>query len=112
MQVAYECLMRAIKAVKPGMRYADVGAIISAHAKANGFSVVKTYCGHGICEHFHCAPNVPHYAKNKAKGTMQVRQPTMYSQLVPRRPATYARSAWRGAGPRSAPGQGVLLVPA
>jgi methionine aminopeptidase len=64
--------MKAIKAVKPGMRYADVGGIVSAHAKANGFSVVKTYCGHGICEHFHCAPTVPHYAKNKAKGTMQV----------------------------------------
>lgn len=35
-------------------------------------SVVRTYCGHGIGEYFHCAPNVPHYAKNKAKGTMKV----------------------------------------
>lgn len=35
-------------------------------------SVVRTYCGHGIGEFFHCAPNVPHYAKNKAKGTMKV----------------------------------------
>jgi methionyl aminopeptidase len=54
------------------MRYCDIGSIIAKHADMNGFSVVKTYCGHGICEHFHCAPNVPHYAKNKAKGTMQV----------------------------------------
>lgn len=35
-------------------------------------SVVRTYCGHGIGDLFHCAPNVPHYAKNKAKGTMKV----------------------------------------
>ena len=35
-------------------------------------SVVRTYCGHGIGDLFHCAPNVPHYAKNKAKGMMKV----------------------------------------
>jgi methionyl aminopeptidase len=35
-------------------------------------SVVRTYCGHGIGDLFHCAPNVPHYAKNKARGTMKV----------------------------------------
>ena len=34
--------------------------------------MVRTYCGHGIGDLFHCAPNVPHYAKNKAKGTMKV----------------------------------------
>jgi len=31
---------------------------------------VRTYCGHGIGKLFHTAPNVPHYAKNKAKGVM------------------------------------------
>ena len=34
--------------------------------------MVRTYCGHGIGELFHTVPNVPHYAKNKAKGVMQV----------------------------------------
>ena len=32
---------------------------------------MTTYCGHGIGSLFHTAPNVPHYPKNKAKGTMQ-----------------------------------------
>jgi methionyl aminopeptidase len=41
-------------------------------SKAAGCSVVTTYCGHGIGQLFHTVPNVPHYAKNKAKGTMQV----------------------------------------
>lgn len=30
--------------------------------------MVRTYCGHGINQLFHCAPNVPHYGKNKAVG--------------------------------------------
>ena len=29
------------------------------------FSVVRTYCGHGIGDLFHCAPNIPHYGHNK-----------------------------------------------
>ena len=33
-------------------------------------SVVRTYCGHGIHSLFHTAPNIPHYAKNKAKGVI------------------------------------------
>ena len=37
-----------------------------------GFAVDKTYCGHGIGEFFHCSPNIPHYAGNKAKFTMKV----------------------------------------
>jgi methionyl aminopeptidase len=53
----------AIAACKPGMLYRDVGAIIERHAKKNNLSVVRTYCGHGIGELFHCDPRVPHYAK-------------------------------------------------
>lgn len=49
-------------AVKPGVRYRELGNIIQKHAQANGFSVVRSYCGHGIHKLFHTAPNVPHYA--------------------------------------------------
>ncbi|EGW12440.1 Methionine aminopeptidase 1 [Cricetulus griseus] len=54
--------MQAIDAVKPGVRYRELGNIIQKHAQANGFSVVRSYCGHGIHKLFHTAPNVPHYA--------------------------------------------------
>ena len=47
-------------------------------ARANGCSVVRTYVGHGINDLFHGAPNIPHYAKNKAVGTMK---PGMVSHL-------------------------------
>jgi len=67
-----QCLTLAIEACRPGARYRDLGNIITKHASSKGFSVVKTYCGHGIGDLFHCAPNVPHYAHNKAKGIMKV----------------------------------------
>uniref|UniRef100_G3NPM6 Methionine aminopeptidase n=1 Tax=Gasterosteus aculeatus aculeatus TaxID=481459 RepID=G3NPM6_GASAC len=61
-QTTYECLMQSIDSVKPGVRYRELGNIIQKHAQANGFSVVRSYCGHGIHRLFHTAPNVPHYA--------------------------------------------------
>jgi methionyl aminopeptidase len=67
-ETARECLDEAIKLVKPGMLFRDPGNVIEKHAKSKNCSVVRTYCGHGINQLFHCAPNVPHYAKNKAVG--------------------------------------------
>lgn len=70
-QTTYECLQEAIKLVRPGVKFRDLGTVIQKHANANGFSVVRSYCGHGIHRLFHTAPNVPHYAKNKAYGVMK-----------------------------------------
>ncbi|XP_072164917.1 methionine aminopeptidase 1-like [Diadema setosum] len=70
-RVTYESMMQAIDIVKPGVKYREVGAVIQKHCQAHGFSVVKTYCGHGIHRLFHTAPNVPFYAKNKAVGVMK-----------------------------------------
>eukprot|EP00053_Salpingoeca_punica_P006845 m.63883 g.63883 ORF g.63883 m.63883 type:complete len:384 (+) comp13885_c0_seq1:51-1202(+) len=71
-KTTYECLEQAIAACKPGFRYRDIGDIISKHAHANGFQVVRTYCGHGVNDLFHTVPSIPHYAKNKAVGFMKV----------------------------------------
>ncbi|KAE9603208.1 putative methionyl aminopeptidase [Lupinus albus] len=57
----YECLEKAISIVKPGVRFREIGEIVNRHASMSGFSVVKSICGHGIGELFHCAPNIPHY---------------------------------------------------
>ncbi|XP_021756326.1 methionine aminopeptidase 1A-like [Chenopodium quinoa] len=73
-QCTYECLEKAISIVKPGMRFREVGEVINRHASMSGFSVVKSYCGHGVGELFHCAPNIPHYARNKAVGVMKAGQ--------------------------------------
>jgi len=66
-----ESLDEAIKLCKPGALLRDVGKVIDPIARANGCAVVRTYTGHGINDLFHCAPNIPHYAKNKAVGTMK-----------------------------------------
>lgn len=47
-QVTYECLSKAIDIVKPGEKYREIGNVIQKHAQAHGFSVVRSYCGHGI----------------------------------------------------------------
>jgi methionyl aminopeptidase len=70
-QTAYECLAAAMAMVKPGTLFRDLGSVIERVAKNNKCSVVRTYCGHGIGSLFHTIPNIPHYAKNKAKGTMK-----------------------------------------
>ncbi|CAG9769464.1 unnamed protein product [Ceutorhynchus assimilis] len=70
-KVTYDCLQKAIEIVKPGEKYREIGNVIQKHAQAHGYSVVKSYCGHGIHRLFHTAPNVPHYAKNRAIGVMK-----------------------------------------
>ncbi|KAF7997583.1 hypothetical protein HCN44_006154 [Aphidius gifuensis] len=70
-QVTYECLSKAIDIVRPGEKYKEIGNVVQKHAQSAGLSVVRSYCGHGIHRLFHTAPNVPHYAKNKAVGIMK-----------------------------------------
>ena len=41
----------------------DIGHAIQKHAEANGFSVVREFCGHGIGQRFHEDPQVLHYGK-------------------------------------------------
>ncbi|KAJ7774792.1 peptidase M24, structural domain-containing protein [Mycena metata] len=66
-----ECLDKSIEMCKPGALFRDVGKTIEPIARSNGCSSVRTYTGHGINTLFHTAPNIPHYAKNKAIGTMK-----------------------------------------
>ncbi|XP_044491727.1 methionine aminopeptidase 1A-like [Mangifera indica] len=73
-QCTYECLKKAISIVKPGVRFREIGEVINCHAVMSGFSVARSYCGHGIGELFHCAPNIPHYSRNKAVGVMKAGQ--------------------------------------
>ena len=62
----YESMMKAISIVKDGVTLGDIGSTIQSHVEAQGFSVVKDFCGHGIGQTFHKEPNVLHYGK---KGT-------------------------------------------
>ena len=61
MEVTYECLLRGIAAVKPGLRTGSIGAAIQSYAEAERCSVVRDFCGHGVGRLFHDAPNILHY---------------------------------------------------
>jgi methionyl aminopeptidase len=62
-QVTYEAMWKGIKAVRPGNRLGDVGHAIELHARRNGYTVVREYCGHGIGRAMHEAPQVLHWGK-------------------------------------------------
>jgi len=61
MDVTRECLVRGIAAIKPGARVHDISRAVFAHATANGFGVVRQYCGHGVGFEAHEDPQIPNY---------------------------------------------------
>lgn len=58
--VAYECLMKSIAPLKPGVPVSLIGDIIEAHANERGCSVVNQFVGHGVGVEFHEGPQIPH----------------------------------------------------
>ena len=65
-RVAQEAMWKGIRAVKPGAHLGDVGCAIERHAKQNGYTVVREYCGHGIGREMHEPPNVLNFGKRGA----------------------------------------------
>ncbi|PXW94333.1 methionyl aminopeptidase [Sphaerotilus hippei] len=59
----YEAMRAGILKVRPGATLGDVGAAIQDVAHRAGFSVVHEYCGHGIGQVYHDAPQVCHYGQ-------------------------------------------------
>jgi methionyl aminopeptidase len=62
-EVTYECMWKGIAMVRPGASLGDIGSAIQKHAEANGFSVVREFCGHGIGKRFHEEPQILHYGR-------------------------------------------------
>ncbi|WP_343672778.1 type I methionyl aminopeptidase [Paraburkholderia heleia] len=70
-QVTYEAMWKGIKAVRPGARLGDVGHAIERHARQNGYSVVREYCGHGIGREMHEEPQVLHWGRPQTGLTLE-----------------------------------------
>lgn len=79
-QITIESLWKAIAVVKPLAKLGDVGATIQKHAEAHGYSVVREFCGHGIGQKMHEAPEVLHYGQ---KGTGHTLKPGMTFTIEP-----------------------------
>jgi len=79
-RVTFECMWIGIDQVRPGATLGDIGHAIQKHAEANGYSVVREFCGHGIGERFHEEPQVLHYGR---AGTGETLRPGMIFTIEP-----------------------------
>ncbi|MGQ4646755.1 type I methionyl aminopeptidase [Lyngbya aestuarii] len=57
-RVAEETLYKGIEQVKAGAYLLDIAGAIEDHVKANGFSVVEDFTGHGVGRNLHEEPSV------------------------------------------------------
>jgi methionyl aminopeptidase len=58
--VSYECLMRSIAILKPGVLVSDIGKVITDYAQSQGCSVVHQFVAHGVGLKYHEEPQIPH----------------------------------------------------
>ena len=63
-KVAQEALMLGIKQIKPQNKLLDIAGAIEDHVKANGFSIVEDYTGHGVGRNLHEEPSVFNFRTN------------------------------------------------
>ena len=80
MRVTAESLDKGIDTVAAGSRIGDIGAAVQKHAEAAGYSVVRTFVGHGIGRNLHEDPAVPNYGR---AGTGLRLQPGMTVAIEP-----------------------------
>jgi methionyl aminopeptidase len=78
--VTHEAMMRGIRVVKPGATTGDIGHAIQCYVEAEGFSVVRDFCGHGIGRVFHGEPEILHYGQ---KGQGIVLKEGMFFTIEP-----------------------------
>ena len=62
--VTRECLARGVQAAVAGNRISQISAAVYEHARANGFEVVRQFCGHGVGFALHEEPQVPNYVSS------------------------------------------------
>lgn len=64
MNVTEQALQAGIKQAVAGNRISDISASIQHCAESEGFSVVRTFVGHGIGRELHEEPQIPNYGKS------------------------------------------------
>lgn len=79
-EVARECMIKGIEAIKPWGFLGDIGAACQEHAHKNGYTIVRALGGHGIGNEFHEDPFVPHIGE---KGTGMLLVPGMVLTVEP-----------------------------
>ena len=78
--VTYEAMQRGLDAVRPGGTTGDIGHAIATYVEAQRCSVVRDFCGHGLGQVFHDAPNIMHFGQ---RGTGVPLRPGMFFTIEP-----------------------------
>ena len=61
LRITEEALSLGIENATEGKRVSDISYAIQSHAEKNGFSVVRSFVGHGIGRELHEEPQIPNY---------------------------------------------------
>lgn len=61
MDTTRESLYEGIKAAIAGARIGDIGSAVQRYTEARGYSVVRSFVGHGVGAKMHEDPSVPNY---------------------------------------------------
>ena len=84
LKVTEESLMRGIKEARPGNRLYDISAAIQNYVEEEGFSVVRSFVGHGIGKKLHEDPQVPNFVpENGNNGRGLKLKPGMVMAIEP-----------------------------
>jgi len=64
-RVTKKALKRALRKVRPGNTFGDIGNSIQRYVEGQGFSVIRELCGHGIGRELHEDPQILNYGKRR-----------------------------------------------
>lgn len=60
-RVAEETFYKGLEQMKPGKRISDISSAIQSYVESQGFSVIRSFVGHGIGLSLHEEPQVPNF---------------------------------------------------
>jgi methionyl aminopeptidase len=78
--ITYECMMLGIEQARPGNHLGDIGHAIQTYAERHRYGVVRDFCGHGLGQLFHDAPEIVHAGR---PGTGPELRPGMFFTIEP-----------------------------
>ncbi len=61
--VTKQSFFEGIRFARQGYRVSDIGHAVQSYVEANGFSVVRSFVGHGVGENLHEEPEVPNFGR-------------------------------------------------
>ena len=66
-EVTKQSFFEGIRFARPGHRVSDISHAIQTYVESNGFSIVRTFVGHGVGAQLHEEPDVPNFG-NPGRG--------------------------------------------